>query len=149
MTSLLKVSNEVNSRLISQATVKQGMPATLIRIVQNHFNKSFWQVFTSHLTIIFPHFDKIIRTLTKGNFHPGTITMPGGFRHTSMPAPTTSRSIVSAPLTLHPHLSSGGGGSTNHTQQVSVQNPAPIAHLKVGIGFCLRKSMDMYTETTG
>ena len=55
------------------------LSAALVLLVQTKFNKSFRQVFASHLPERWIHFIPLIRTLTTGHFHPGTVTMPGGF----------------------------------------------------------------------
>ena len=79
LSKLLEASNEVNSRLRAQVGAQQDIPAALVRLIQTEFNKSFRQVFTSHLPVHWPHLNPLIRTLTTGHFHPDTVTMPGGF----------------------------------------------------------------------
>ena len=92
--TLLAAADKFNSRLQSQAAVQQDMQAALIRLIQTEFNESFRQAFTSHIPVHWTQFTPLIRTLTTGNFHPGTVTMPGGFRK-------------SLPTTVAPHQSAG------------------------------------------
>ena len=97
LATLLEASNKVNSCLRAQAVAQQDMPAALIRLIQTEFSKSFRQVFTSHLPVRWPHLTPLIRTLTKGQFRPDTITMPGGFC-LNVPTP-----LVSYRATAPPH----------------------------------------------
>ena len=55
LSTLLKASNEVNSRLHAQAGAQQDMPSALVRLIQTEFNKSYRKVFTSHLQVRWPH----------------------------------------------------------------------------------------------
>ena len=68
------------------------MLAALIRLIQTEFNKSFQQVFTSHLPVLWPHLIPLIITLTTGHFRPNPITMPGGFQQ-NLPAALTPEFI--------------------------------------------------------
>ena len=79
LAKLLEVAEEVNSRLRAQAAVQQDIISALVGLIQTEFNKSFSQVFTSHLPVCWPHYTPLIITLTTGHFHPGTVNMPGGF----------------------------------------------------------------------
>ena len=60
LATLRETADEVNSGLRSQAVVQQDMPAALVWHVQNDFNGSFRQVFTSHLMVRCPHFTSLI-----------------------------------------------------------------------------------------
>ena len=115
------------------------MPAALVQLIQTEFNDSFRQVFTSHLPVRWPHFNPLIRTLTTGNFHPGTVTMPGGFR---LSLPTT---VIAHCTEAPPHktlaTSHIGGEAYTNASQVAVQNTAPLPHLQIGPGFRLRQSI--------
>ena len=55
LATLLKAADEVNSRIQYQVASQQDMPAAIVRIIQTEFNKSFRQVFTSHLPVCWPH----------------------------------------------------------------------------------------------
>ena len=123
------------------------MPAALVWLIQTEFNESFLQIFTSHLPVQWPHFTPLIWTLTTWHFHPGTVTMPGGLRHSLPTAVTAHRTAASPHKTLTP-AQRGGGGYTA-TSQVAVQNPAPLPHLQVGSGFRLRQSMEQAADVTG
>ena len=122
------------------------MPAALVRLIQNEFNKSFRQAFSSHLPVRWPHFTPLICTLTKRHFHLGTVTMTGGFRHNLPTTFATHRSAAPSHKTsATPHL---GGEAHTATLQMAVQNPAPLPHLQVGLGFRLQQSMKQAAETT-
>ena len=60
LATLLEAADEVNSRLRAQATDQQDMTAALDRLIQNEFNESFRQVFTSHLLVRWPHLTPLI-----------------------------------------------------------------------------------------
>ena len=64
LVTLLAAVEEVNSRLQAQAEVQQDMLAALVKLIQNEFSKTFRQVFASHLTVLWPNFTPLIRTLT-------------------------------------------------------------------------------------
>ena len=133
LATLLGAANEVNSHLRAQAGSQQDMPAALVRLIQKEFNESFRQVFTSHLPVRWPHLTPLIRTLTTGHFRPDTVTMPGGFR---LNVPTASPSYrAAAPQNRAP--AQRGGEEHTATSQVAVQNPNPLPHLQVGLGFSL------------
>ena len=60
LATLLAAAEEVNYRLRAQAAVQQEMSAALVRLIQTEFNKSFLQVFTSHLPVCWTHFTPLI-----------------------------------------------------------------------------------------
>ena len=121
------------------------MPAALVRLIQTEFNKSFRQVFTSHLPVRWPHLTPLIRTLMTGHFRPDTVTMPGGFRH-NFPAALTPHQVTALPQRAPAQR---GGDDHTATSQVAVQNPNPLPHLQVGPMFRLRKSMEQAAIATG
>ena len=102
LATLLVAAEVVNSRLQAQATVQQYMPAALVRLIKHEFNESFRQAFISHLPVRWTHFTPLIRTLTSGNFHRGTVTMPGGFQQ-------------NLPTTVTPHRSAAPPHKTSTT----------------------------------
>ena len=55
LTIMVDASEEVNSRLMEQARYQLLMPVSLVRIIQNEFNKSFRRFFTSALPVRWPH----------------------------------------------------------------------------------------------
>ena len=123
------------------------MPAALVQLIQNEFNESFHQAFTSHLPVRWPHFAPLVLTLATGPFHLVTVTMLGGFQQR-------------LPTTIAPHRRAGpprktlttpyrGGEFHTAIPQVVVQNPAPIPEFQVGPGFRLRQSMEQAAETSG
>ena len=114
------------------------MPAALVILIQTEFNKSFRQVFTSHLLVRWPHITPLVRTLTTGHFRPDTVTMPSGFRINVPTALTPYRA------TAPPHRAPAQRGGDDHTvtSQVAVQNPNPLPHLQVRPGFRLLQSME-------
>ena len=146
LATLLEAADEVNSRLQSQAAAQQDMPAALVRIIQTEFNKSFQQVFTSHLPVLWPHLTPLIRTLTTGHFRPNTVTMPGGFRHNFsevlLPHQATAVPQRAAPAQRE-------GDDHTITSQVAVQNPDPLPHLQFGPMFRLRQSMEQSAIAKG
>ena len=109
----------MNLCLYAQSTVQQGMLASLFILAQTKFNKSFRQVFTSHLPFRWPQFGTLIRTLPTGHSYPVTVTIPGGFKHTATLPPPIS--IMPLPRTHPPNSSSGVGGLKTFTQKVAVQ----------------------------
>ena len=121
------------------------MPAALVILIQTEFNKSFRQVFTSHLPVHWPYLTPLIITLTTGHFRPDTVTMPGGFRLNVPTAPPSYR--AADPQNRAP--AHQGGEEHTATSQVAVQNPNFLPHLQVGPGFRLRQSMDQSNVTTG
>ena len=126
--------------------MQQDMPAALVQLIQTEFNESSSQAFTSHLPVRWPHFTPLIRTLTKENFHPGTVTMLGGFRHSLLTTVATYRSAAPHNKTsTTPHQR---GESHTATSQVAVKKSAPLPQLQFGLGFRLRKSMEKSEETT-
>ena len=146
LATLLEAADEVNSCLGAQAAAQQDMPATLVTLIQTEFNKSFRQVFTSHLPVRWTHLTPLIRTLTMGHFRPDTVTMPGGFRH-NLPAALTPHQATAPPQRTAP--AQRGGDAHTATSQVAVQNPNPLPHLQVGPMFRLRQSMDQAAIATG
>ena len=94
------------------------MPAALIRLIQTESNKSFHQAFTSHLLVRWTHFIPLIFTLTTGNFHLGTLTMPGGLRH-SLKTAITIHQTASLPHKTSTTVHRGGEAYTT-TSQVAV-----------------------------
>ena len=143
---LLESADEVNSRLLSQASVQQDMLEALVRLIQTDFNESLRHIFTSHLPVRWPHFTPLIRTLTTGQFHLDTINMPGGFRHN---LPTVTKPHQNTAPTYKTSTAQRGGEQYTTTLQVAVQNPTPLPHLQVGPGFRLLKSMEHAEKTTG
>ena len=133
LTTLLEAADEVKSCLRAQARVQQEIPAALFRLIQTKFNKSFRQVFTSHLSVRWPHFIPLIITLTTSHLYPGTVTMPGDF-HTSIPAALTPQRTAALLLKTSAPAQRGGDTST-HTTKVAVQNPTPTPHFQVEPGF--------------
>ena len=117
LSTLLEAANEVNSRLRAQAGAQQDMPAALVRLIHTKFNKSFRQVFTSHLPVRWPHLTPLIRTLTTGYFCPDTATVPGGFR-LNVP---TALAPYRATAPLHRAPAQRGGDEHTATSQVAVQ----------------------------
>ena len=55
LTTLIEAADEVNSRLRAQAAMQQNIPDALVQLVQTDLNKSFRQVFTSHLPVRWPY----------------------------------------------------------------------------------------------
>ena len=53
--------------------------------------------------------------------------------------------------TAPPHIAPAHRGGDDHTatSQAEVQNPNPLPHLQVGLGFRLRQSMEQETIATG
>ena len=121
LATLLEAGDEVNPRLRAQAAFQQDIPEALVQLIQNEFNKSFRQVFTSHLPVRWPHFNTLIRTLTKRHFHPDTVTIQGGVpaqptnRHHATPdhSPTLQK-INSAEVrrAVYRHITGGGTKSS-------------------------------------
>ena len=138
--TLLESAEELNSCLWEQAAVQQDMPAAFVRLVQTKFKESFHQFFTIRLPVLCPHFTPLIRTLTTGHFHLGTVTMPGLFRP-NIPTALTAQQTTDPTYKTSVPAQRGGEAST-HTSQVVVHNPAPLPHLQIGPGFRLRKSME-------
>ena len=136
LTALLKATEEVKYCLRAQAAVQQDMPAALVQFFQTEFNESFRQVFTNHLQVLWPHFTPLILTLTTCHFHPGTVTILGGFR-SSTPASLTQQWTAALPLKTSESAQQVGDASTC-TTHVAVQNTTPLPHLQVGPGFRLR-----------
>ena len=102
LSTLLTAADEVSSRLRAQAAAEQDMPATLIRLIQTEFNESLRQALTIHLPVRWPHLTPLIRTFITCQFHPGIVTMPGGFRQ-------------SIPTTVTPHRQAGLPHNTSTT----------------------------------
>ena len=144
--TLLAAAEELSSRLRAQAAVQKDMPAALLRLIQTEFNKSFQHVFTSHLPVLWPHFTPLIQTLTTVYLFPGTVTMPGGLRH-SLPTTVTAHRTAALPHKNSTSLQRGWEAYTV-TLQVAAQNPASLPHLQVGPGFRLRKSMEKSADVT-
>ena len=96
LATLLEAADKVNSCLQPQTGAQQDMPAALVILIQTDFNVSFQQVFTSHLSVRWPHLTPLIRTLTTGHFRPDTVTMPRGFR-LNVPTALTPYQATSLP----------------------------------------------------
>ena len=122
------------------------MPAALVQLIQTEFNESLRQVFTSQLPVHWPHFTPLTRTLTTAHFHPDTITMLGGFRH-NLPSAIMPHRNTASPY----KKSTAQRGREQYTApaQVEVQNPTPLTHLQVGLGFRLLQSMEKSEKATG
>ena len=118
-----------------------------MRLTQSEFNESFRQVFTIHLPVRWPHFTPLIRTLTTGHLHLGTVTMHRGFRTSTPSSPTPPRRAAPPPKTQH--TAQKGGDTSMRVLQVAVKNPAPLPHLQVGPGLCLRHYMEQASDVTG
>ena len=84
---LVEASEEFSTRLFAQAYHHPDMPEALICLVQTGFNESFWKVFVKPLSVRWPHFMPLLRTLTTGHFRANMVSIPGDFKDHPPPLP--------------------------------------------------------------
>ena len=77
--------------------VQQDIPAAPIIILYTEFKERLQKVLASQPLVNWPHFTPLIWTLTPGHFHPGTVTMPKGFRPIILKKPAPLREISTPP----------------------------------------------------
>ena len=75
---LLEETSGVSQRLRAQARQKSTFPSALLRLIQQEFNKSFYQALDRWQRVRWMNLESLRRALATGNFRPDLVALPGG-----------------------------------------------------------------------